>query len=115
MRSPSSAFAATRHRAGVVVAGGAAAALAIAGCGATAASHHSGGQNHAGGVLGQASGQGQLTADKAVALAAKSAAKVSSLTVVETMTVHGIPMAAGGLVSGAGSGTGTDAGRSLTM
>jgi hypothetical protein len=116
MRSLSSAFAATRHRAAVVVAGCAAtAALALAGCSAAPASHHSGGQNQTGGAQGQAGGQGQATADKAVALAAKSAAKLTSLTVVETMTVHGIPMPAGGLAPGAGAGAGTNAGRSLTM
>lgn len=91
----------------------AAAALALAGCSTAPASHHSGGQNQSGGAQGQAGGQGPATADKAVALAAKSAAKLRSLTVVETMTVHGIPN--GGLVPGAGAGTGTDAGRSLTM
>jgi hypothetical protein len=97
-----------------VVAGcAAAAALALAGCSTTPASHHSGGQNQSGGAQGQAAGQGQATADKAVALAAKSAAKLRSLTVVETMIVHGIP--SGGLVPVGDAGTGPNTGRRLTM
>jgi len=104
MRRPSSAFRTTRHRVGIVAAGCAttAALVLVAGCGAA---HHN---QHA-------SGQGHATAGQALALAARSTAKLRSLTVVEKMTVQGFPLpAGGGLIPGAGTGGGQASG-SFTM
>jgi hypothetical protein len=88
-------------------------ALVLAGCSTAHQSHQAAGQGHSGGQ-GHTSGQGQAAAGKAIALAAKSAAKLTSLTVVETMTMHGIPLSSGGgLVPGAGGGA--PASGSMTM
>src|SRR5262245_64385191 len=75
----SSAFSVTRYRAGALVAGCAATAALtlVASCGTTQ-------QNHG--------AQRQVTAHQAVAMAARSAAKITSLTMVETMTMNGIPL-----------------------
>jgi hypothetical protein len=55
------------------------------------------------------------TARQAVALAARNAAKITSLTMVDTMTLRGIPLPAGaGLTPGA-TLAGPSASRSLTM
>jgi LppX_LprAFG lipoprotein len=89
------------------------AALILGGCSAAHQSHHAAGQGHSGGQ-GHAGGQGQVAAGQAIALAAKSAAKLTSLTVVESMTMHGFPLpSGGGLVPGAGGGTPTSG--SMTM
>src|SRR5215813_6035648 len=95
----SSAFSVTRYRAGALVAGCAATAALtlVASCGTTQ-------QNHG--------AQRQVTAHQAVAMAARSAAKITSLTMVETMTMHGIPLP--GLTPGASTGGGTASGN-LTM
>jgi hypothetical protein len=93
----------------------ASAALVLAGCSTTHQSHPSGGQGHATGQ-GHSGGQGQAAAGRAIALAAKSAAKLTSLTIVETMTMHGIPLpSGGGLSPGAGAGGGTPTSGSMTM
>src|SRR5215472_15807399 len=99
MRSLSSAFSMTHHRAGVVAVGCVAtAALVLTGCSTTHQNQHPGGHGHSG-------GQGHVTVGQAIALAAKRAAKLTSLTVVETMTMHGIPLpSGGGLVPGPGAG-----------
>jgi hypothetical protein len=101
----SSAFSISRHRVRIVAAGGAATAALtlLGGCGAAHQGQHAGGQRH-------------ITAGQAVALAAKRAAKLTSLTVSETMTMHGIPLpSGGGLIPGAGTGGGGPASRSFTM
>jgi len=88
MSGLSSAFSATRYRAGALATGCATtAALAlVASCGTT----------------NQNAGLGHATARQAVAMAARSAAKLTSLTMVETMTMHGIPLpGVGGLTPGA--------------
>ena len=87
-----------------MAAGGAATAALtlLGGCGAAHQGEHAGGQRH-------------ITAAQAVALAAKRAAKLTSLTVAETMTMHGIPMpSGGGLIPGAGAGGGS-ASQTFTM
>lgn len=84
-------------------------ALFLAGCGTAHQSGHAGSQSHAG-------SQGHLTASRAIALAARSAAKVTSLTLVENMTMHGIPVpGAGGLIPGTGGGAGAPANGSLAI
>ncbi len=101
----SSAFSISRHRLGIVAAGGAATAALtlLGGCDAAHQGQHAGGQRH-------------ITAGQAVALAAKRAAKLTSLTVAETMTMHGVPLpSGGGLIPGAGTGGGGPASRSFTM
>jgi hypothetical protein len=101
MSSLSSAFATTRRRplaARLLATGCAAAALALAGgCGTAPGS----GQ-HGGGPGGSA-GSGQPMASRAVALAAKDAATITSLRMVETMTMHGLPVSKGGGLPGGAS------------
>src|SRR5258708_21776019 len=99
------ALARSRLRVGSGAAGGAATAALtlLGGCGAAHQGQHAGGQRH-------------ITAGQAVALAAKRAAKLTSLTVSETMTMHGIPLpSGGGLIPGAGTGRGGSASRNFTM
>src|SRR5258708_22456119 len=120
MRRLSSAYGITRHRVGIVSAGcvTTAALALIGGCGTGSAGHASGGGHSEG--RGQSAGSGhsagrghaanngdggQAAASQAIALAARTAAKLRSLTVVETMTMHGIPVpSGGGLIPGAGGG-----------
>src|SRR5258708_19154230 len=99
------ALARSRNGVGCGPAGGAATAALtlLGGCAAAHQGQHAGGQRH-------------ITAGQAVALAAKRAAKLTSLTVSETMTMHGIPLpSGGGLIPGAGTGGGGSASRSFTM
>lgn len=94
------------------------AALAlIGGCGTGSAGHVAGGGHSAGsGHAADIGHGGQAAASQAIALAARTAAKLTSLTVVETMTMHGIPLpSGGGLIPGAGAGGGVPASRTLTM
>jgi hypothetical protein len=102
MSRHSVAFITADHRARAVVGCIAAVTLAlVGGCGTT---------------HGVSGGQRHVTAGQAVALAARSAAKLTSLTVVETMTVHGIPHSAGsGLIPGATTDGGGSASQNLTM
>src|SRR5258707_3199875 len=105
MRMRSSAFSISRHRVrfGPVEGAATAALPRLGGCGAAHQGQHAGGQRH-------------ITAGQAVALAAKRAAKLTSLTVSETMTMHGIPLpSGGGLIPGAGTGGGGPASPSFTM
>jgi hypothetical protein len=67
------------------------------------------------GTASQNAGHRHVTARQAVAMAARSAAKLTSLTMVETMTMHGIPLpGVGGLAPGASTDGGLGSG-SLTM
>src|SRR5262245_15875774 len=102
-----------RHpRAAVLTAGCAIVLGLIVGCSAASTGH--GGSGHgsnsgAGQGSANQSGAGQAAASQEFALAARRSAKITSLTLVETMTMHGLrlPGAAVGVIPGGSADSGT--------
>jgi len=82
----------------------------IVGCGAASA-------GHAGSGHGGRSGAGQATASQEFALAASESAKITSLTMVETMTMHGLglPGAGGGVIPAGSAASGTSGNGSVEL